>query len=102
MPRVRIKPGLTHTTIDGKHEGGAIVNVTEAEMVSFGDKFELLDGEMTPHQRIVASVAEVMAGSVDATDAARQLAAEHDIPLADVTGTGKDGRITKADVEARL
>ncbi len=38
----------------------------------------------------------------NATDAAVKLAAEHDIDLADVVGTGADGRITKGDVEARL
>lgn len=38
----------------------------------------------------------------NATDAAVKLAAEHDIDLADVVGTGADGRITKGDVEAHL
>lgn len=37
--------------------------------------------------------------NVDATDAAREYAAEKGINLADVEGTGEDGRITKADVE---
>ena len=36
----------------------------------------------------------------DATDAAKALAAEHQIDLANVTGTGADGRITKDDVAA--
>lgn len=39
---------------------------------------------------------------VDATDAAVSLAAEHGIDLADVGGTGANGRITKGDVEAHL
>lgn len=38
----------------------------------------------------------------DATDAAVKLAAEHDIDLADVAGTGADGRITKGDVETHV
>ena len=38
----------------------------------------------------------------NATDAAVKLAAEHDIDLADVAGTGADGRITKGDVEAHV
>lgn len=37
---------------------------------------------------------------VNATDAAAELAEEEDIDLAEVDGTGKDGRITKSDVEA--
>ena len=35
----------------------------------------------------------------DATEAARALAAERGVDLADVKGTGKDGRITQGDVE---
>jgi pyruvate/2-oxoglutarate dehydrogenase complex dihydrolipoamide acyltransferase (E2) component len=38
----------------------------------------------------------------NATDAAVKLAAEHDIDLADVAGSGADGRITKGDVEAHV
>lgn len=37
---------------------------------------------------------------VDATEGAEELAAELGIDLATVEGTGKDGRITKGDVEA--
>ncbi len=36
----------------------------------------------------------------DATNAARELADEKDVDLDQVEGTGKDGRVTKADVEA--
>lgn len=36
----------------------------------------------------------------NATDGALQAAAEHGLDLADIQGTGKDGKITKADVEA--
>lgn len=38
--------------------------------------------------------------SADATDGARELAAERGIDLSEVKGSGKDGRITQADVEA--
>jgi pyruvate/2-oxoglutarate dehydrogenase complex dihydrolipoamide acyltransferase (E2) component len=36
----------------------------------------------------------------DVTDAAARLAAEHSIDLSEVAGTGKDGRIIDADVQA--
>ena len=36
---------------------------------------------------------------IDATDAAKELAAEEDVDLASVEGTGSDGRITKGDVQ---
>ena len=49
-----------------------------------------LDGEA--EERIV----------VEATDAARELAAEHGVSLADVNGSGTDGRILKADVERHI
>lgn len=38
----------------------------------------------------------------DATEAAAEYAAEHDVDLAGITGTGADGRITKADVEEHV
>lgn len=39
---------------------------------------------------------------IDATDAAIKLASEHDIDLKEVAGSGKDGRITKGDVEGLI
>jgi pyruvate dehydrogenase E2 component (dihydrolipoamide acetyltransferase) len=37
-----------------------------------------------------------------ATPVAQRIAAEHDLPLEDIEGTGVSGRITKADVEAAV
>lgn len=39
-------------------------------------------------------------GAVDATGAAEELAEKHGLALAGVDGSGKDGRITKPDVES--
>jgi hypothetical protein len=39
---------------------------------------------------------------VEATDAAKELAAEQNVDLSKIKGTGKDGRVTKPDVEAEL
>lgn len=39
---------------------------------------------------------------IDATPAAEELAAEHGIALAELEGTGKDGRILKSDVESAV
>lgn len=39
---------------------------------------------------------------INATEAAVKLAAENDIDLSALVGTGAEGRITKADVEARI
>ena len=38
----------------------------------------------------------------DATDAAKALAAEHNIDLATVAGSGADGRIIQSDVQALI
>jgi len=40
------------------------------------------------------------ADGIDVTDAAAELADEHGLELAEIEGTGKDGRILKSDVEA--
>jgi pyruvate dehydrogenase E2 component (dihydrolipoamide acetyltransferase) len=42
------------------------------------------------------------AGEVQVVPAARRLAGEHGIPLTDVPGSGPGGRITEADVRARI
>jgi pyruvate dehydrogenase E2 component (dihydrolipoamide acetyltransferase) len=49
-----------------------------------------------------AQEAELVVAEIDATDSAKALAAQHDIDLVNVTGTGAGGRITKSDVEALL
>lgn len=43
-----------------------------------------------------------MADEINATDAAVKLAEEQGLDLADVLGTGLEGRVTKGDVEAHL
>lgn len=43
-----------------------------------------------------------LSGSVIASEAVRQFAAEHGIDIATVTGTGKDGRINKGDIQIIL
>jgi 2-oxoglutarate dehydrogenase E2 component (dihydrolipoamide succinyltransferase) len=46
--------------------------------------------------------APVEQGEPKATDAARALAAEYNINLAAITGTGADGQITKDDVSVHV
>lgn len=43
--------------------------------------------------------AQAFTRPVDATDAARALAAERGLQLTTIVGTGKDGRVTQQDVE---
>lgn len=88
MTLVKIKPGLSHS----KYSGGDVFDASPAEMVSFGDKF------------VVVVEDEEEFDVVYATPAALSLAEEQGISLSlsDIAGSGKDGKITKADVEALL
>lgn len=53
--------------------------------------------------RLEEAVAELQEGAApDATDAAKELANERGVDLADVYGTGKGGRIVHGDVEDYL
>ena len=49
-----------------------------------------------------ATEEELEAEETDATDAAKELADEKGVDLGEVVGTGAEGRVTKADVEAAL
>lgn len=49
-----------------------------------------------------ASGAQPVQSRPDPTDAARELAEDEGLDLADVDGTGRDGRVTKADVQHAL
>ena len=79
MRKVRVKAGCKYGA-GAKHEAGTVLEVSEDEYIAFGDKFE----EVDEHP--------------DATNGAVELAAELDIDLAAVVGTGKDGRILVGDV----
>lgn len=93
MPLVKIKPGLSHA----RYSAGDEFDASPAEMESFGDKFILV---VEPeHEKPKPPVVET-----DATLGARKLAQEHGVNLAlsGVIGSGKDGKITKADVVTLL
>lgn len=49
-----------------------------------------------------AESSEESSEEVDATDGARNLAEENNVNLSEVEGTGKDGRITKDDVQTHI
>lgn len=56
----------------------------------------------SPAPAPIAPAAAPAAGSVNATPIARRIAEERGIDLARVTGSGRDGQITKGDVDAFL
>ena len=58
------------------------------------------EAERHPHLELREALAE--ADEVEATDEARELAAEHGLDLATVAGSGKDGRVLVGDVRALI
>ena len=92
MPWVRVKDGLTYG-MGGKYPGGSVIEVTDDEIAAFGDKLEPAE-EPTLDQ---GSDEEVLA-----SDSARTLAARLDVDLAEVDGTGKDGKILVQDVKVYI
>jgi pyruvate dehydrogenase E2 component (dihydrolipoamide acetyltransferase) len=58
------------------------------------------ESEEKPAEQSVA--AEESAAPVSATPLAQNVAAAHGVNLAGVTGTGRDGKVTKADVQAAM
>ena len=96
MPLVKIKPDVTHRVNGELLKAGEVFDASPAEMESFGDKFEPVEPEpITPEPPLV---------KIDATLGARALAQTHGVSLtlSDIVGTGKDGKIIKADVQAML
>lgn len=60
------------------------------------------EGEPTAREDFAPVIHEQPPEPIDATDAAKALAADNNIDLATITGTGVDGRITQDDVKALL
>lgn len=52
-----------------------------------------------PEELTEVEVIEVPRDGIDATPSARALATEYGVDLSTIPGTGKDGRITRGDVE---
>lgn len=77
---VTVRPGMHHGR---SHHGGDVIDVTEADLRAFGDKFIIPPIDATP----------------EAWDAARERGWGEDV-MRFIEGSGKDGRILKSDVEA--
>jgi len=116
MPLVKVKPGLSHGYYDtavqahAYHRAGDEFDASPAEMESFSDKFILVvedEPEMEYSYTAPAEdVRKILAAAAKeyATPGARKLAQEHGISLtlSDITGSGRAGKITKADVQRLL
>ena len=80
---------------------------TEGEVVEAEDLLARLteaeeecvaSGEPGPPQEAATAAASAVAGAQRLSPAARKLAAESNVDVAQVQGTGRDGRVTKADI----
>jgi pyruvate/2-oxoglutarate dehydrogenase complex dihydrolipoamide acyltransferase (E2) component len=75
-------------------EPGEVITLTEAEALP------LLGWRLVPYEPDAPLENTADLRQVEATDIAVKLAAEHDINLRDVVGTGAGGKVVKADVQA--
>jgi len=88
------------------------INIEEGTTVVAGDVLAILEqGEVvtaTPAEPVaqeskpVAEAPQIAAKSIKTSPSVRRLLDEHDLDATMVTGSGKDGRITKADVMSFL
>ncbi len=91
-------PGVDwdYVKVDPKDEDE--VEEKEVDDDEFKERFTGFDSDGVPLGRADADEAD----EVDATDAAVDLAKSESVDLSEVEGTGKDGRVTKPDVETFL
>ena len=100
--RVRVTQATTHYSPGnwGRVEVGQELDLepaVAADLINSGNAISLEPAEAGPEVP-----AEEPADEVDATQAAIDHAEAMGIDLAAIQGTGKDGRVTKADVEAAI
>ncbi len=73
---------------------------TESESSATSNGASVKAEAAAPAQQVSESPAQEPSSSPDATPVARRLAESKGVDLASVTGTGRDGKITKEDVES--
>lgn len=83
-------------TIEGTGEEGRILKSDVQDVVD--DR----GGDAEPDEEEDGGAEGGTPPDVDITAAAEELAAEHDVDVTAIEGTGKDGRILKSDVEAAI
>lgn len=99
--RYRVKPGYRHG-VQKQHGPGDVVELTEFEANGFSDKLQKV-GPVEATKVVGGGPPaedEDESESSDATGAAVELAAEHNLDLSDISGSGDGGRILVGDVEA--
>ena len=80
-------------------EAGDVIAIIEEGEVSVDAPAKV---EAAPVEKVASSAAKKSSGPVKTSPAVRRLLDEHDLDATMVTGSGKDGRISKADVMSFL
>ncbi len=92
--------GEDYSDLMAQVDGGAPAE--EAADTSAETPAEAADAPAAETKAAPANVSAEFPGGVKSTPVARRMAAEHDVDLTQVNGSGPDGRVRKADVEAYL
>ena len=95
IARIVVKNGAT------VEAGDVLAILEEGEGADAASEEESAEEESAPG-KVAASDAEKPQGPVKTSPAVRRLLDEHDLDATMVTGSGKDGRVTKSDVMAFL
>jgi len=80
-------------------EAGDVLAILEEGEVSVD---EPVAARAAPAEKVVETAAKKSSGPIKTSPAVRRLLDEHDLDVTMVSGTGKDGRITKSDVMSFL
>ncbi|NND64945.1 MAG: dihydrolipoamide succinyltransferase, partial [Gammaproteobacteria bacterium] len=101
LKEIKIENGTTVTS----GELLAVLDDAAVAVETTSPEADVSDSEVTTPQKILpASQVETAAVSAEASarigPAARRLIEEHNLDASQITGTGKDGRVTKSDVMA--
>jgi 2-oxoglutarate dehydrogenase E2 component (dihydrolipoamide succinyltransferase) len=96
------------TTVGGKDVIGTIVSVGKVEEAAklngsiTKKSAEQLAATAKTASAEIASEKKTTVGEADSSPSVRRMAAEHDVNIKELTGSGKDGRVTKDDIHKHL
>jgi len=92
-----------HALVDPRNEGGEVF-ISGRDPAIVANTWAVVDAIKRGRLDVIqaAQPQELDPADIPATDAARELAAEHGIDLAELTGSGHDGIIVTADVQREI
>lgn len=90
----------TNTPPDAKQLIRDALKDVRPDLLPGYDAGNISDGAALAYATLSGKKPKAEDEAINATDAARALAAEYDVALAEIEGTGVDGKIVVADVQA--